>query len=93
LKPCAAYRAISPRLKGPVVTGLDSLDGHVLVPAEGSNDGGLVSKDDLVGRVGREKTLEEGDGRVEDHSTLTASLGMDVDLMCVHDVGLHVRDV
>lgn len=88
-----AYWAVGPWLKGPVVTGLDSLDGNVLVTAERSNDGGLVGKNDLVGRVGREKTLEEGDGRVKDDGTLTAGLGMDVDLMGVHEVGFHVRDV
>jgi hypothetical protein len=64
-----------------------------LVTAKGSNDGSLVGKNDLVGRVGREKTLEEGDSRVKDHGTLTASLGMDVDFMGVHEVGFHVRDV
>jgi hypothetical protein len=81
---CIAYRAVNPWLKGLVVTGIDSLDGNILVTTKGSNDSGLVGKDNPVGRVGREKTLEEGDSRVKYHGTLTASFCMDVDLMSVH---------
>lgn len=88
-----AYRAASPRFQRLVIARLNSLDWHVLVPAEGGNDGGLVSEDNLVRWVGGEETLEKGDSRVEDDGTLTAGLSMHMDFMGVHEVGLHVRDV
>ena len=84
---------MGPRLERPVVCRFNAFDGYVLVSAKGSNNGGFVSEDDLVGRVGREKTLEKSDSRIEDDRALTAGLGVHMDLMGVHEVGLHVRNV
>lgn len=87
------YRASSPGLEGTVVSRLDGFDRDVLVSTERGDDRGVVGKGDFVLRVGRVKTLEKGDGGVEDHSALTASLGVDAELMGVDDVGFHARDV
>lgn len=86
-------RAVSPGLKGAVVSRFDSFDRDVLVAAERSDDRAFIGKNDLVVWVGREKTLEKGNGGVKDHGTFTASLGVDVDLVSVDKVSLHAGDI
>lgn len=64
-----------------------------MVAAERSNDGGLVGQNDLVVGAGREETLEESDGRVEDDSALNTSLDADLDLVVVDEIRANPFDV
>ena len=64
-----------------------------MVSVERGDDGTFVGKNDLVVRVGGVKTLEKGDGGVEDHRALTACLGVDVELMGIYDVASHAGDI
>jgi hypothetical protein len=66
---------------------------NVLVPAEGSNNSGLVGEEDLVVGVGREEALEEGDSRVENDGALSSGLDADLDLVVVDDVAADTLDV
>lgn len=58
----------------------------VLVSTEGSNNGGLVGKNDFVVGVRGEEALKKSDGGVEDDGTLNTSLDADLDLGVVDEV-------
>ena len=87
------YRTVSPGLEGAVVSRFDGFDGDVLVSTERRDNRCFVCKSDFVVWVGGVKTLEKGNGRVEDHGTFTASLGVDAELVSVDDIRFHTSDV
>jgi hypothetical protein len=65
----------------------------VLITSEGSDNSGLVGKDDLVVRGRREETLQNGDGGIEHDGALNASLDSDFDLGVVDKVSTDSIDV
>jgi hypothetical protein len=58
--------AVSPALQRSVIARFNGFDRDVLVTTKRGSDGSLVGKSDLVVGVGREETLENSDGGVED---------------------------
>jgi hypothetical protein len=64
-----------------------------LVAAERSDNSGLISKNNLVFGVGREKTLKESDGRVEDDSAFDAGLDANLHLVIVDEIRTDPFDI
>ena len=57
-----------------------------MIATKRCNDGRLVGENDLVFGSGREESLEEGDGGIEDDSTFGTSLNSDLHLVVVNEV-------
>lgn len=57
-----------------------------MVATEGRNNGRLVSEFDFIVGIGREESLKESDGGIENDSTLNTSLDAGFDLAVVDQI-------
>ncbi len=64
-----------------------------MITTKGSNNSGLLGKNNLVVWGRREETLWKGNSRVEHYSALNASLGTNFDLAVVDKVTADSLDV
>lgn len=64
-----------------------------MVTTERCNNSRLVGENDLVFGSGREESLEESDGGVEDDGTFSASLNPDLHFVVVDEVRADALDV
>jgi len=67
--------------------------GNVLVPVQGCDNGGTVSELLAVLGVGREETLKQSGGGIEDGGTLATRLHSDVNLLEVNELGGDLGDL
>jgi hypothetical protein len=70
-----------------------SLTRDILISAQRRNNSGFVSKDDLVLRVGWEKTLEQRNGRVENDCAFHSGLDADLDFIVVDQIRANTLNV
>lgn len=66
---------------------------NILISTQRRNNSGFVGKNDLVIRIGWEKTLEQRNGRVENDCAFHSSLDADLDFIVVDQIGANTLNV